>query len=142
MNDIKEPSPAEATDKLTPETPAKRKTKITVSLSEAVMLSVIVALLTIFCYDRFLAQKVMVADLDGLSKNLGVAVEQKVITIDQALTKLDEAKTLVDKAAKRNVVILSSVVLGNRDKYTFIDLPYVEVPQVAGQKPGAAIDGK
>lgn len=108
------------------------------SIFETVMISLLMSAIAVFCYDHFFAQKIVVGDLNALSENLGEAVQLKVITIDEALARLDKAKEQVDKTRKNDVVLLSSVFLGKKDKYTFIDLPFVDLP--TKPKTGATAD--
>jgi hypothetical protein len=112
-----------------PAAPAKKAETKALSVFETAMVVILVSVISIACYDHFFAQKLVVADLEALSANLTRAVSEKYITQEQGLERIGQAKAIVNKSGKKNIVILASVVLGDTSKYTYLELPFVSLPE-------------
>ena len=130
VNDVLEaqkPSPAAlAADLTAPVT--KRSAPKSLSITETVMVALLVSAISLICYDHFFAPKFIVADLEGLSMNLSRAVAEKYITQEQGLARIDQAKAAVEEAGNRNPVLLASIILGDKTRYKSIELPFVALP--------------
>lgn len=104
-----------------------------IGLLSVVLISLITSALSIFCYDHFVAQKIVVADLEGYMMAMKKAAETGQIGVDQFGTGLDEVKSRLDSVPKKNVILLGSVVLNPRNM-EIIQMPVI--PQ--GNTPSAS----
>lgn len=130
VNDVLEAQkPAQAAPSEALTAPAtKRSAPKSLSITETVMVALLVSAISLICYDRYFAPKFIVADLEGLSMNLSRAVAEKYITQEQGLARIDLAKAAVEEAGKRNPVLLASVILGDKTRYKSVELPFVSLP--------------
>ncbi|WP_051345912.1 hypothetical protein [Thermodesulfovibrio yellowstonii] len=109
------------------ETEKKRKGFFFISL----LISVVVSAASIFVYDHFFAQKIVIFDLKGYVATLRDLYLAGKINDEELKKGIDEIEKVVNSTPKRKVIITSDVVLGGNRVENIT--PIRTYPQVSQQ---------
>lgn len=86
---------------------------------EVIVIAFLVAALTVFCYDTFLAQKIKVVDLKGYIRTQKALLTAREITMEQLTANLDAVEQILDNEAAANpnrIILLKDVVMRNGEE--------------------------
>lgn len=95
------------------------------SIYETIMIAVATTTMVVVIYHLVFVPRIVVADIEGLAKNLVTAVNAKVISSAQAEAILVEAKQRIDNASHNKIVFLGSAVLSGTNKVERLPMPEV-----------------
>ena len=112
MSDNKNSSSDHA-EKETPAFPKITIRTLFLSVSIGLLVSLIVAIGTVYLYDRYFAQKVVAIDLQGFLQQQKDDYLAGKITEDDMDRRMDELEIFVDQIPKHHPVILGNVVVRN-----------------------------
>jgi len=102
-----------------------------IGILTVVLVSFMMSALSVFCYDYFFSPRIVVADLEGYMMSMKKAAETGQIGVEQIGAGLDQVKKTLDQLPKKDVILLSSVVLRPQG------LKIVQMPPVPQGQPNS-----
>jgi hypothetical protein len=87
--------------------------KITVGYLDVIVITLIIALLTVFVYDRFFATRVVMVDLTGFVREQKELLARGKIDQAEVSANLARLQTYIKNQPKNLMVITKAVVLAN-----------------------------